>query len=208
MKKVLALILALVLVLSLAACRGSSDSGEEKKDDTNPTEAMTEATVLDSIYKIGDTFVTENREFTLDRIVFHNLLRNVFDRDYLLPVYPDDREYNYINKDNNPLKADSSHIMLMIEFRQKNLSKTTISPVDDYNLRIEYSDGYIFTTDDCAMLYEDGVSGLIDMEPLSAEISCRAAFKLPLEIEKNTKEPLFLIVSIDGANYKYDLRTK
>lgn len=216
MKKVLAMILTLVFALSLAAC-GDQEKEEvitstadtaQTPDEAIPPEPETvpEATeTMDVLYLIGETITTDSIELTVDSTVFGKMLRNLMDCDAYTPVSPDDKWYDTLAK-TNPYYADDEHIMLMVEYRQKNTGKSKVDLVGDDDMKIIYGDGYEFEASGGGMQNGDGdFEDFSSMEPLSDEVLCRVAFSLPADAE-GSQEALVLCITIDEINYKVNLR--
>ena len=96
MKKVLALMLALVLVLFLAAC-GSSG---ENKDDTSAEALETAETTTDQlVYKIGDTVNSELYDFTVKSASFIDSIEGGIETTTYFSDESITKEYNAYPKD-------------------------------------------------------------------------------------------------------------
>lgn len=95
MKKVLSLILALVLCLSLCACGSSSKT-----------------------YLIGETVSTDIFSFTLDAAALTIALNNVTNDDYYLP-----KEYNPADDSDNPYVASMGKTWVGFTYTVQNLNR-------------------------------------------------------------------------------------
>lgn len=198
MKKILAILLAAIMVLSFAGCGAETEVSEEEI--TEPVEEIVPEEVF---YSLGDTVKTESIEFTLDEFDFHKCLSNVGDAYYLDPLEEDDMWYN----SKNPYYADDEHIMVRISFTYKNIGKTSIGTIDDYAFCLEYGDGYVFDTFSAQTKNDNGeYSFSWDVEPLTDALNGRGAEKVPIAVMENTEEQLILIVKLDGQEFKYKIR--
>ena len=99
MKKILSLLLALVLCLSLCAC-----GGETSKE----------------TYHLGDTVSTDIFEFTLNEATFAYALNNVKGENFFAP-----KEYNATNDKDNPYVADTGKTFIAITYTITNTGRTT-----------------------------------------------------------------------------------
>ncbi len=118
MKKALALLLALVMCLSLAACGGES---QEIIETEAPQTSEIETTAPQiTTYKIGDTVSTDILEFTLDSATLAIALSNVLDDTYCEP-----KEYNPQDDANNPLVCGKGHTYAAFTYTVSNLDRTS-----------------------------------------------------------------------------------
>ena len=130
MKKMLLLVLAAALMLSLAACGGgektdiTSDSDVTSETNTpsnsenpataDPTETETQ------YYQIGDTVSTDIIEFTLDEAELAIALSNMQDETYGMP-----KEYSPQEDAQNPFVASTGHTYAAFTYTLSNLDRTS-----------------------------------------------------------------------------------
>ena len=135
MKKLLALMLAAALALSLVACGGGGGTGDNNtpsggngdttstdtpgggEDDSAPTEEESKEKV--EYYKIGDTVSTDIIEFTLDEAELAVALSNTVDENYFQP-----KEYDPQRDAQNPLVAAKGHTYATFSYTICNLDRT------------------------------------------------------------------------------------
>ena len=212
MKKILAMILALALVFALCACGESEQKAEEAPQEATPEatpEPTPEPTPEVLVLKVGESFQTEDREFKLTDFTFAQCLRNVMDKDAYMPVAPDAEDSWVYYRSNNPYNADADHIMLLLEFTQKNIGRANIGLGSERSFKIVYGDGYEF---ECKAVgwqraeNEFGGFSFAELEPLSSAVVCRAVFELPVAVKDNANEPLKLIVTFGETTCEYQLR--
>lgn len=197
MKKVLALMLALVLVLSLAACGGSSNS-EEKKTDTS-SEAQTSEAVTDvakaTVYSIGDIITTDVAKAAVSKIEFADSF--------------------------GPCKLSDDYRFVCVSFSFENIGKNDLYfeyPYVDYNDGIQFKFENVdqITTDYARSvllnsnktLFNDNASSYT-IKPLSGEITCTCAICVPKEVVDNKDAPLLVRFRIPTAvDYLQDFAYK
>ena len=205
MKKILAILLAAIMVLSFAGCGAETEVSEEEI--TEPVEEIVPEEVF---YSLGDTVKTESIEFTLDEFDFYKCLSNVGDENCYNPIAEDDESAWLYYRSSNPYNADDDHIMARISFTYKNIGKTAIhniSGIESGHFFIEYGDGYSFGSFSTATKNSDGDYAYgFDIEPLSDAVNGRGALKVPIAVMENTEEQLLLIVKLDGQEFKYKIR--
>ena len=98
MKKVISLLLALVMCLSLVACGGSAKE----------------------TYHLGDTVSTDIFDFTLDEAAFAYALNNTKGENYFAP-----KEYDAEKDSDNPYVAPTGKTMIAITYTVTNTGRTT-----------------------------------------------------------------------------------
>ena len=217
MKKLLALMLAAALALSLVACGGDSGAGDNNtpsgggEDSTPPTDAETtppEEHDIENQIALNDTKTTENFEVTLTRVEFADSLTNIKNsEDYLLPA-----------TEGSTMTASSGKTFLMFEIELKFIGKEGGSMAIGGNT-ISYGDGYTFS-DYEAYVLENGTwelkfreesgnqtSYYITPEPLSDTIyTFRGYYELPIATRDNEDESLLMMVNIQGNHFNYIIR--
>ena len=155
MKKLLALILAAALALSLVACGGDSGAGDTNTPSTgngDTTSADTpsgsgedstpDETSEPQGLKVGDTTKTNSFEFTLTSVDFANELNtDTNNENFMLPLAEGEN-----NSGNFHIKAPDGNILLTFTFTYNYIGKDgTNDPF--YQLAtpcISYGDGYTF----------------------------------------------------------------
>ena len=230
MKRAITLLLAAVMVLSLAACGGNDGNTTTPSGDSTPTAATTpEETTTPSetptiepkqqILKIGETATTpEFWEFTLvdvglSRYIDEVIANNGFiNRNFLMPADSPPRA-------NSPFMPDDGYGYLTISYYINYLGKTPLDFQISGTMEVDYNDGFIFPNDmDVSNHYvkeEDTwkiVHDRFDIRPLSAAQEYRTTIKVPLEVIENTDMPLLLHVyspnEFDGIiQYIYEYMT-
>lgn len=203
MKRIWALILALVLMLALAACGGgektdiTSDSDTTSETNTpsnsenpataDPTETETQ------YYQIGDTVSTDIVEFTLDEAELAIALSNMQDETYGMP-----KEYSSQEDAQNPFVAAKGHTYATFTYTLNNLDRTSFNgelPL----VSAQYQDAVSDKQVDCAELSaESGVWESNGNNPVSPvyswhfvldvgeQRSFRSFIDLPVEAESLT----------------------
>jgi hypothetical protein len=136
MKKLIALLLALTLCVSLCACGGSTGETEPQEtaaveqeepsteDTEEPEETETEEELADDAvkYQLGDTVETDILAITLDYASFAIALERSYGDDYLMP-----KEYDATEDAKNPYVAAKGHTLVAIEYTANNLDRTSVS---------------------------------------------------------------------------------
>lgn len=167
MKKVLALMLALVLVLSLASCGG----GENKGD--------TSSKATETVYKMGDTAKTDVAEVTVDEVTFEDSFNGCnSDNEHQYACVA----FSFKNIGKTEIE-DSSYIYEM--------------PIVDYNNGYTFTIDEVEDPDDPNNSYSTSLLGtsdtLIDeIKPLSDEVGCVSAIYVPNEVAEKTSAPLLI----------------
>lgn len=127
MKKVLSLIMALAVMLSLVACGGNgtpettTTPAEPDVPSTTEMPATTEAP-QEEVFHIGDTVSTDLIEFTLTEGQLAIALSSVRDNTYCTP-----KEYNAEEDAKNPLVCAKGHTYATFTYTIKNLDRTTFN---------------------------------------------------------------------------------
>ena len=125
MKKIIALLLALLMVLALTACgANSSETSTPKQTDSDMTNT-TEIEESTRKYNLGETVSTNTTEFTLENAAFTIACSNSVDDDYLLP-----KEYDATNDSKNPFVAPIGDTLVALSFTIKNNDRTTLKVAD------------------------------------------------------------------------------
>lgn len=156
MKKLLALMLAAALALSLVACGGGSGA-EDNNDTSTPSTGNGDTTSNDTpsgggedstpeskVFHLGDTVTTDDIEITLIRVesdttLYNNVAtNNVRDEYYLRPtslltseeLEEHKRQEEYIQKNYGvsptSYEADDGRILVAFSFEVKSISKTAL----------------------------------------------------------------------------------
>lgn len=224
MKKLTALLLVALMLLPATACGGANEPGASdasaaessqeaagahaeptEEPASEPAEEPTPEPTAVPRYSVGETVTIGDYEICIKRFEFSDCLRNLLDEKGYLPVSEDDSWSEVFRVKDNPYYADADHIMLMIEFTEKNVGKTAIDASRVfYGMKVVYGDGYEFEASGNPQ-HKSGSFYGFDMEPLSGEVLCRAAVKLPIAA-KQGDEPLTLVIVIDGAPYEFALK--
>lgn len=204
MKKLLALMLAAALALSLAACGGDSGAGDTNtpgtgNGDTTGTDApsggggdsTSDENTEPEYLQIGDTFKDEHVEITLTDFEFGAYLDNStgpvgqINMDYLLPID--------VYKSNNPYNAEFGNTMISVTYEVKYIGKVETNHAPSWT--IDYNNGYIFEPEQSVVAGSDGWSTIsyVPLKPLEKEAHIiRMYFEVPEEVLTNTDAQLLL----------------
>ena len=180
MKKVLALLLAIALVLSLAACGGGSSSGNTSENTT------TEAT--ETVYSIGDTAKTDVAEVAVTKVEFADSYND---------CYPDDG-YQF------------ACVTFTFKNIGKNTIPRIDKPTDGWTKVlcsipfVDYNNGYCFYVGDVKTknhnymdsLFQSNQTLVDSLAPLSNAVNCTSAIYVPNEVATNTSAPLLIKVMV------------
>lgn len=229
MKKLLALMLAAALALSLVACGGGGETGDRDtpstgngdttstdtpsggEDSTPPTDAETtppeeEPTNDVQTLSFGDAITTEYFEFTPAFGGFTDEVANWPDENYLTP---DGTFYGA-----NPFKANEEKTMMWFSGTVNYLGGSTSNETFTYDYKIIYDNDYEFdikegegyTKDIASGKWGDGYS--MTFEPLSSNTTryVRFCIEVPEQLEINTDKTLSVIFIIDDNEYIYNIR--
>ena len=182
MKKVLALLLALVLVLSLAACGGNSDSGKEKKDDTSSQ--------AEKVYSIGDTAKTDTTEIVVSNVQFNNMYNK----------YYADEGNQYIIVDFSIKNIGKTALTNWITTNHGTTFLLYDIPYVDYN------NGYEFEV--YPHVGHLSLAMFSDLKPLGKAITITSPIQVPEEVKTNTSAPLLVKLRVPNSTGTEELTYK
>lgn len=199
MKKVIFLLLALVMCLSLCACGGNSNTPETTEATQTPTteatqaptteatEAPTEPETIELV--IGETYSFPAFDITITGFDFTEKA-----------TFPDGDGFN--------LLPQNGYVTANLYYDVKYTGKSTYYSSYLSPAFIDYNDGYMFTLE-TFYYYDSGVDAWLnsgDIDPLTPEFSCKACFFVPLEVSENTDAPLFVKFVIGDNEAIYTVR--
>ena len=212
MKRVLPLILAAALALSLAACGGETSNSPDTTTDNG------ENNQTSGVLKIGDTGTAGDWEFTLTDTEFSDTVTDETNGLYYLR--PADDEYKS-ETGNSFYTAESGDIFLFftaeLTYNGKESAEIGSQGENYIGFEIRYGDGYTFDAYEFAIADTQGADGsnlyVYDstFEPLDTSRECRGYFEVPLEVQNNESDSLELVVTfidIEGTETElvYDIR--
>lgn len=226
MKKLLALILAAALALSLVACGGDSGAGDTNtpstgNGDTTSTDTPSgggEDNTSPEIQELalGDTISTDNWEFTLTKVTFGtNLCKETESDDYMIVDGDYETTYTYGGETYNlSYVAEDGRAFVAVAYTMKYNGKETVKTFNQLpKLKVDYSGGYLFEdspyTGGSLSVRVDGVFEEVKsptIEPLSPAAEYRDCFDVPIEVMENADAPVKIIVTLDGVDYIYSVR--
>ena len=141
MKKLLALVLAATMALSLMACGGGNTDKQDAPSQDTTTQTSEPTTPESEVFHLGDTVTFDDIELTLTRFEFGDILDNstsykgAINEDYLLPITDEVAREAYRKNTDYQLKivpnlatyeATEGHIMVAFSFEVKSNSKTAL----------------------------------------------------------------------------------
>lgn len=229
MKKLLALILAAALALSLVACGGGSGAGDTNTPST-PSGGNGDTTSTDTPsgggedstpeetqeLTLGNTISTDNWEFTLTHVTFGtNLCKETESDDYMIIDGDYETTFTYGGETYNlSYVAEDGRAFVAVAYTMKYNGKEALDTFNQFpKLKVDYNGGYLFEdspyTGGSLSIKVDGVFQSFDsptIEPLSPAAEYRDCFDVPIEVMENTNAPVKIIVTLDGIDYIYSAR--
>lgn len=212
MKKLIILLLALVMLVSLCACGGGNDTPAT----TEPEETAKPETSTDVIYHFGDTITADMVEFTPVFEGFADKLANWPDKDFMTPEGQFSGSTPYAASDEKVMMYFSGTINYVGD------SKENVNFV--YDFTIDYNNGYLFDFvggdafnsgkgyhSDCGIT-DNIESGDWDyensaiFEPLSSNKTryVRFCIEVPKQLETDTNN-ILITFHIAGSDYVYSM---
>lgn len=151
MKKIISLLLALVLCLSLCACGGDTTAETPETEATQPatTEVTEPPTEAINVVALGEKVSGENLEITIKSFEFAEYLG----KDNTTRVFERDVSWD---------KPGDGKVFSIFKFDYTNLAKEEVDMVRDVKFTVDYKDGYEFASFDesKAYIFEDDINGV------------------------------------------------
>ena len=209
MKKLIALLLAAVMCLSLVACGGDTSNNSPKETSDAPTTETPGVTE----YSIGEAFgtdsvecvVTEVKWVTLEDVTSHPAATDVRGTDYqtykqlmATDMFPG---YSFYGMSGFSSKA-SGYPYLVVTFTLQNVGKTVVEPTiqdnnwgaafNSYgNVSVIYDDGYTFDA-------EEGFNTTLEI--LGDAFKEGRIFEVPSQVYENEDKALKVKITLPNAN--------
>jgi len=217
MKRMIALLLTGVIVVSVAACGSNSTSTETTSVSATVTTVentdTSEASVKDAETDVGEasTKEDENTEENLSATAVHmNELISI--GDYEIMITDVQFVSNWVPNGNNYGACDEGDVKLLVFWNVKNIGKSE-SRTPDSCISISYGDGYAFNAEDTYHLStttKSWVANADELKVLSDAVECQSCFNVPNQVQGNTSEPLTVIIDASRMNaegiYTYSVR--
>ena len=201
MKRLLALLLAAILALSLVACGGdnnSSTSEENGSEDSSNSSSNTETEY--KTIQLNETVTTENFDFTLTSVEFAEKSSEIT-TSYTVEIMDSDKE------------------LLRCDYTISYIGKESLSS-SPVAMTVLYGDGYTFRDGRQYILSPDGeleetyrysnnssTSMSVNFEPLTDDIYTGYGFmEIPETVKSSTEEPLSILILINGEELLYEIR--
>lgn len=204
MKKILALLLAAVMSLSLVACGGKTSNNNQNETTETPTTEAPAATE----YAIGEAFgtdsvecvVTEVRWVTQEDINNYNESHDFSSTNTVMASSLFNGYAFYGISGFNP--SSSKYPYLCVTFTLQNVGKTIVEPtIQDNNwgaafnsygsISVIYDDGYTFDA-------EEGFNGTLEI--LGDAIKEGRIFEVPSQVSENEDKPLKVKITLPTSN--------
>ena len=218
MKKAITILLALVMVLSLAACGGGST--QTSMSESQPSESIAQDTesISRNEYAIGEAFGTDNVECKV--LSFKWITPEEFEdvSERTISTYDGENIYAIDTKALFPLsdgsfgntsgiKSDlSGHYYLLVEFSLQNTGKVAVEATTEWK---DSYHGVLMPYGTCVAIYDDGYefefggsqSGFtISLDVLGDAVRVVGGCLLPKQVYKNESRPLLIKVTLPNSN--------
>lgn len=192
MKKLIALLMALVLCLSLCAC------GDGQAEET-PT--------AETIYNLGDVIETDLFRITPSFTGYAHELANWPDENFMTPEGQFSGESAY--------SAANGKVAIYGELSIEYIGNEKSDVSLNIDISVDYDDGYIFNGSDVDMgccVSVDGkwsYNGSMNFEPLSSNTTriLRYCVEVPEQVEINRDKSLLASFVVNGEAFVYDFRS-
>jgi len=201
MKKLMALVLAMIMLVSFAGCGGNNEVAEEGKAEAPEQEDEVQEETK-TFYEMGNPAGTDAVEVVLESYDVSPV--------YALNIYED-------------LIPKEGYSFVVVNYSIKNVGKTDLGffPCADGKnesicaetiVSVDYNDGYIFYVDEVELFNgktygrdffvggENEDVYLDDIKPLSPAVSYEVAICVPNEVIENTDAPLLIKFNLLNSN--------
>lgn len=185
MKRIIAILLALMLYLPLCACGGAP--------------LTTEKTNVINV-QIGEAATSDTFEFTVNNVQFTEKVSLEAGKLYEPAALGS----------GSGLVAGDGQTYVVVELSVKNMAKEDVNPQDLFDaMKINYADGYLYDQSDAAWLDSAvPISGVFMIEPLTTD-NYRITFNCSAEVVSG-EAPLYLEANLlmngTEAVYKLDIK--
>lgn len=181
-KKILVILGVVLVSTSLTAC-GEKTSNTTKKESVAKKEEKKE-----NLIALGETIKSKTKEITLNKVEFSK---------DVMPSAPSEFYMHY--------EAEDGKTYIDVGVDVKNLKKTDLECDKVMTVTADYNKGYTYKSFDT--VEENGdftYSNITTISPLDTK-KMNYLVEVPEAVETG-KEPLFLVIKIDGDSYKYTIR--
>ena len=190
MKKIMSVLLALVISLTLCACGSDAPEATEFQEMPIVTEAPatepTEPEIIELV--IGETYSLPAFDITITGFDFTQKA-----------TFPDGEGFNLVPKD--------GYVTANLYYDVKYTGKTTFYSSYLAPSWLDYNDGYIFNLE-TFYYYDTGLDAWLnsgEIDPLTPEFSCKACFFVPAEVMNEEANPV--VISFDNHNCTFTPRS-
>lgn len=139
---------------------------------------------------VGETIVTETREITLGHVEFS------------YDVEPEEKNVVYTH-----YAAESGKVYIDIAVAVKNIQKQQLKCTEVMSASADYDNGYTYSG---SAIVEDATLGFAmaitkNIDPLDT-VKMHYLIECPQEVEENTDAPVFVVLTVEGVKYQYNIR--
>lgn len=201
MKKILAVLLAAIMCLSLCACGANNDTTKTSANET--TEQVKEE---NKIYKLGDAIETKLFRITPAFTGYARYLSNVQNETYLTFTG---------STVNNPYVAEDGKVNLFGEMAVEYVGTEKSNVSLEVDISVDFDNGYIYSTDelgsaiDCTISPDkDDWDSSIVFEPFGETKGLvRYCIQAPEQVESESEKPLIATITVNGEKFLFDFRS-
>ncbi len=222
MKRMLALMLAVILALSVTACGGSANvAPSQPSTDVQDTPPISDSPTVEpsavqpepepEIYTFGDSITSPSGLFVFTPSFdgFADAVANFPDENYMRP------NGQGVDEDNNPYVADEGKVMMYYSAKLEYVGDSKENETFDFTFKVDFDDGYVFDGGHNGVRYskdeqEWGTSSSVVFEPLNSDTTryTRFCIEVPNALETDFEKQTLTVFTIEGEDFTFIVDTK